>query len=293
MQNEEILLRILLDAKESELVMDLLEKQYPSEEGNRLIVLPVEAILPRVKSKEEEELPGRIGREELYEDIKEAAQFSKVYLMMSILATIVAAIGFYENSVIVIIGAMVIAPLIGPIVALSLASTLGDLALLRHASLTSIAGITTSVIIAVLIGMVFQLDLTLVQMLSQTRIAIGNIIVALASGCAGALAFATGVSATLIGVMVAVALLPPLVVFGMLLGSGQFTLALGALALFLTNVICINLSGMATFLIQGISPLTWWEKDRAKKATYIAIGLCVFFLTALVVFLMIFRKNWV
>jgi len=186
---------------------------------------------------------------------------------------------------------MVIAPLIGPIMALSLATTLGDLTLLRHAFLTSIAGIATSIVLSVLIGMVFHLDLTLIQLLSQTRIAIGNIVVALTSGCAGALAFTKGVSAALIGVMVAVALLPPLVVFGMLLGSGHFALALGALSLFLTNVVCINLSGVATFLVQGISPLTWWEKNRAKKATYIAIGLCVFFLTALVVFLVLLKKT--
>ncbi len=93
--------------------------------------------------------------------------------------------------------------------------------------------------------------------------------------------------------MVAVALLPPLVVFGMLLGSGQFALALGALSLFLTNVICINLSGVATFLVQGISPLTWWEKDHAKIASYIAIGMYVFFLATLVFFLMLLKKNWI
>lgn len=291
LQEGEVLLRILLDAEQSEIVMDLLEKQYPAEEGNRLVVLPVEATLPRAEPKKEETLPGRIGREELYVDIKDAARLSKTYLMMSILATVVAAVGFYENSVIIIIGAMVIAPLIGPIVALSLATTLGDLSLLRHAILTSLSGIGISIALSVLISMVFHLDLSLIQMLSQTHIAIGNIVVALTSGCAGALAFTTGVSATLIGVMVAVALLPPLVVFGLLLGGGQFELALGALFLFLTNVICINLSGVATFLVQGVTPLSWWEKNRAKKATYIAIGLCVFFLTALVVFLLLLKKS--
>jgi hypothetical protein len=97
-------------------------------------------------------------------------------------------------------------------------------------------------------------------------VGLGDIAVALASGCAGALAFTTGVSATLIGVMVAVALLPPLVTFGLLLGGGNLDLATGALSLFLMNLICVNLAGVATFLVQGIRPASWWEKDQAGNA---------------------------
>jgi uncharacterized membrane protein len=70
--------------------------------------------------------------------------------------------------------------------------------------------------------------------------------------------------------MVAVALLPPLVTSGLLLGGGQPALAMGALSLFLMNLICVNLAGVTTFLVQGIRPATWWEKDRAVKATHAA-----------------------
>lgn len=117
----EVLVRILLDAERNEALLDILEKRYTGEEGNRAVILPVEATLPRaeletettVSSKSvlpEEKPPGRIGREELYEDIKDAAQLSRVYLAMTVLSTIVAAIGLYYNSVAIIIGAMVIAP---------------------------------------------------------------------------------------------------------------------------------------------------------------------------------------
>ena len=71
--------------------------------------------------------------------------------------------------------------------------------------------------------------------------------------------------------MVAVALMPPLVVCGMLIGAKKFSLALGALLLVATNVICVNLTGVLTFLFQGIRPKTWWETGRAKTATRIAI----------------------
>jgi uncharacterized hydrophobic protein (TIGR00341 family) len=286
----EVLVRILLEAEQSESVLDLLGERYAGKEGNRVVILAVEATLPRdapepvdsaESSEPEEKSPERIGREELYEDIKDAARCSRVYLTMVVLSTIVAAVGLYYNSVAIIIGAMVIAPLLGPNVALALATALGDLALLRHALLTALAGIATTMVLSVIIGVLLNVDPATPEVASRNAVGMGDIAVALASGAAGALAFTTGVSATLIGVMVAVALLPPLVTFGLLLGGGHPAMAMGALSLFLMNLICVNLAGVTTFLVQGIRPTTWWEKDRASKAMRIAIGLWVILLAAL------------
>jgi uncharacterized hydrophobic protein (TIGR00341 family) len=296
----EVLVRILLDAERNEAVLDLLEKHYTGEDGGRVVILPVEATLPRAEPEPaaapgqpalEETPPGRIGREELYEDIKYAAQSSRVYLAMTVLSTVVAAIGLRHNSVAIIIGAMVIAPLLGPNMALALGTTLGDLSLLRRAVLTAPAGIGTATVLSVIIGVLVHVDPTLSEIVSRTRVGMGDIVLALASGCAGALAFTTGVSATLIGVMVAVALLPPLVTFGLLMGNGQPVLATGALSLFLMNLICVNLAAVTTFLVQGIRPVTWWEKDRAVKATRIAIGLWVILLAGLVGMILFLRRG--
>ena len=300
----EILLRILLDAEQSETVLDLLEKHYSNAEGNRVVVLPVEATLPRAQTEPEsegtpsteqlppeEKPPERIGREELYEDIKNGARLSRVYMSMVALSTVVAAIGLSHNSAAVIIGAMVIAPLLGPNVALSLGITLGDLALLRQGFLTALAGIAAAFVLSVIIGMLLNVDATLSEMASRMTVGIGDIVVALASGTAGALAFTTGVSATLIGVMVAVALLPPLVTSGLLLGGGYpVSWAIGAFSLFLVNLICVNLAGVTTFVVQGIKPTSWWEKDRAVKATRIAIVLSVTLLALLVSMILLTRK---
>jgi uncharacterized hydrophobic protein (TIGR00341 family) len=267
-----------------------------------VVILPVEATLPRAdpeqaatpeqpSSESEGNPPERIGREELYEDIKDAARCSRVYLAMVVLSTIVATVGLLYNSVPIIIGAMVIAPLLGPNMALALGTTLGDLSLLRRALLASLTGIATAMALSVIIGMLVHVDPTLSEVAARTRVGSGDIAVALASGCAGALAFTTGVSATLIGVMVAVALLPPLVTFGLLLGGGQPALAMGALLLFLMNLICVNLAGVTTFLVQGIRPANWWEKDRAAKATRIAVGLWVTLLAALVGMILLLRKG--
>ena len=297
----EVLVRILMDAEQSETVMDLLEKRYTGAEGNRVVILPVEATLPRAEaepeatapeqSPPEEKSPERIGREELYEDIKNGARLSRVYMAMVVLSTIVAAIGLNQNSAAIIIGAMVIAPLLGPNVALSLGMTLGDLSLLRHGFVTALAGIAAAFALSVMIGLLLNVDPTSSEMASRMWVSFGDIAVALASGSAGALAFTTGVSATLIGVMVAVALLPPLVTSGLLLGGGHPALATGAFSLFLVNLICINLAGVTTFLVQGIKPTSWWEKDRAVKATRIAIALSVTLLAVLVGIIMVVRYS--
>jgi len=290
----EVLVRILVEAEETEAILDILEKQYVQEKNNRIVILPVVATLPRDKLEEadaSEKHPDRMSREELYEDIKNAAQCSRVYLAMTVLSTIVAAVGLYYNSVVIIIGAMVIAPLIGPSMASSLGSALGDLSLLFRAILTSLTGIAVSIVLSVIIGALIHLDPSMAEVASRTRVGLGDIIVALAAGCAGAMAFATGISTTLIGVMVAVALLPPLAVFGLLLGNWQLTLSMGALSLFLMNMICVNLAGIITFRVQGIHPVKWGEKNRAKKVTIAAIGVWTTLLTVLTYLIVLLQKG--
>ncbi len=295
----EVLVRVLLDAELCEGLLDALEERYAGVEGYRVVILPVEATLPRAepeqavapgRTRPKKKAPERIGREELYESIKDAARCSRIYLVMVVLSTVVATAGLRQNSVAIIIGAMVMAPLLGPNMALALATTLGDLSLLRRALRTGLAGMATAIVLSVIIGALVHVDPTLTEIASRTRVRLGDIAVALASGCAGALAFTTGVSTTLIGVMVAVALLPPLAAFGLLLGGGEPTLAAGAFSLFLMNLICVNLAGVTTFLAQGIHPAAWLEKDRAAKATRIAIGLWVALLMALLGLILLLRK---
>lgn len=290
----QVLVRILLDAKQNEPILDLLEKHY-AKESNRVVMLPVEATLPRVDIELAKQMqsskPNRVSREELYEDIKDAANCSRTYLAMMLLSTIVAIIGLYSNNVAIIIGAMVIAPMLGSNMASGLGAALGDLSLLRHALLTSLIGIATTLALSTLIGIWLHVDPATSEVASRTHVNMGDLVVALASGCAGALAFTTGVSVTLIGVMVAVALLPPLVTSGLLFGSGEMILALGALSFFLVNLICVNLASVAIFLIQGVHPLSWWEKDRAVKATRIAIALWTAMLAILIAVLVLLQKH--
>jgi uncharacterized hydrophobic protein (TIGR00341 family) len=139
-------------------------------------------------------------------------------------------------------------------------------------------------------GLVFQVDTGIVEISSRTSIGYADIFLALASGAAGVLAFTTGASTAVIGVMVAVALLPPLTVFGLLLGAGQYNLAAGAFLLFITNIICINLAGIATFLFQGVSPRTWYAADKARKATRKSLVLWIITLILLAVIIFVLDR---
>lgn len=268
---------VLVDASQSEPLMDRFEKAFSTIPGFRLILIPVEAAIPRVEATAEPQ-PGetaepetigstRISRAELYEDIVDSTRLSGFYISMVLLSTVVAAIGLLKNNVAVIIGAMVIAPFLGPNVALALSTCLADYELGKNALKTLMVGVALAFFLAVVVGLFLAVDPDIGEIASRTRASMSDIVLAMASGAAGVLAFTTGVSATLIGVMVAVALLPPLTVSGLLLGAGYFHDAFFAFLLFMTNIICINLSGIITFLVRGISPRSWWEADRAKKYT--------------------------
>jgi uncharacterized hydrophobic protein (TIGR00341 family) len=305
LHEEKIMVRILLPAEQTEKAMDTFEKKFSAVEGFRIILLPVEATIPRPEEPEKEpeaEAPvppgkqlasniGRISREELYDDVSDSAKLTKIFLIMVALSSVVASIGLIRSNVAIIIGAMVIAPLIGPNVAFSFATTLGDITLARNALKTLLAGILCALSLSVFFGFAFPIDPGVPEIYSRTVIGIGDIILALAAGSAGALAFTTGLPATLIGVMVAVALLPPLVTCGMLAGAGYWQDSFSALLLLFTNIICINLAGVITFVLQGIKPLTWWETDNAKKATKSAILLWALLLSALLIIILIFKKT--
>jgi uncharacterized hydrophobic protein (TIGR00341 family) len=212
-----------------------------------------------------------VGREELLDDLASGTRITGVYLALVVLSAIVAAVGLMRNNVAVVIGAMVIAPLLTPNVALALATTLGDFKLMRKALKTNLAGLATAFVFAVVVGLVLRVDAAAIAWRTETRF--DDIILALASGAAGALVFTTGVPATLVGVMVAVALLPPLVSAGLRLAAGDAAGAGGAFLLLMTNVICVNLAAVVTFLVRGVGPRTWWEADKAKRAARKAVVL--------------------
>ena len=286
-------LKLLLDAESAEPVFDYLEKRYGHRSGFRIVIVPVEAVIPRLKDDDqklnEEEEKGsnesdrkRIYREELYEDIKSVASGNRTFYLMVSLASCVAAIGLLRGNVAIIIGAMVLAPLLGPNMGMAFAATLGDPNLAKKSFQTIISGSILTLLIAVSVGWFATVDLENPEIASRLQVDYSDIVLASASGAAGALSITAGVSGSLIGVMVAVALLPPLMVFGLLLGAGHIHQSLNAFLIFATNIVCLNISAVMMFLFQGIRPNYWWEAARAKKQTRIAIAIWMTLLVVLV-----------
>ena len=269
--------KILIKSDNTETVLDMLESFFSKGKPPRIVILPVEATLPRPeepeKGKEEERSLGRISTEELYQKMLRVSGVSQRYIVMAVLASFVAAIGLLKNDAAVIIGSMVIAPLLGPNMALSLATALADFKLARKAIITNIIGFTLVLSISILMGLFMKVDPAIPQIAARSDVSNFYIFIALATGVAGAYSIAAGVAEALVGVMVAVALLPPLASAGLLLGAGYWMNATGALLLVFVNVVSINLSGVITFILKGIQPKNWWEAKSAKKAVRIAITL--------------------
>lgn len=265
--------RILIPDEMVQSTLDALQNLVSAHPGARIIVLPVDATLPLARETTSDRKSSATSREALYESVSKNARLDSNFLVLVILSTLVAAIGLIEDNVAVVIGAMVIAPLLGPNLALALGTALGDMELIQKSLKTNLAGVFLATALAIILGYIWPFDINSPELMARTDVGLDSLALALASGAAAALSLTTGLSSVLVGVMVAVALLPPAATFGLMLGHGEYQLALGAALLLAANVVCVNLATKIVFMIKGISPRTWWEKEKARKAMSISLGI--------------------
>jgi len=273
-KDEKQVMRLFVADDKAQLVLDALQGILGPQPDGYIAVFPVEAILPRpLEDQGEEEGVATATREALYNTIAKNARLDMNFVVLVVLSTIVATIGLLENNIAVIIGAMVIAPLLGPNLALGLSAALGDIPLMWESFRTNLAGIGLAATLSFGIGFCWPLDLTSEELLARTDVGLDSIALALASGAAAVLSVTSGLPSVLVGVMVAVALLPPAAALGLMLGSGNGSMAAGAGLLLAVNIVCVNLSAKVVFLLKGIRPRTWWQQEKAKRATvtYLAI----------------------
>lgn len=243
-------LHILTDSSNSEKVTRILSSSLADTiEDIRIICLPVEASIP-----EEAGSSGMISYDELKQDIVEMTSPSPSTWILTFLSAVVAAAGLYRNSATILIGAMVIAPLLGPSVGLSLSLVHGERKLFGISFREMIIRSVIAVVFSALLGMVLKVDPSLSEITSRIQAGPSDIVLALASGAAGAIALCTGGSSTLIGVMVAVALMPPLVTAGLLWGGG-YSGWQGGISLFALNLGCIVVSGSLVFIVRKLARL--------------------------------------
>ena len=188
------------------------------------------------------------------------------------LSAIIATLGLLANSVAIIIGAMIIAPLMGPIVGMAYSVAMGNRKLLRRSSLTVLKGIILTILASWFTASVIGLETVDSEILSRTNPTLIDFGIAMAAGMAGAFANTRrSISDAIPGVAIAVALVPPLSVVGIGLSLGQQEIATGSLLLFTTNLICIIFFGGLVFLFQSYGNI-----DRAKHGLALSTAVMFF-----------------
>lgn len=273
-------------------LMDNLQSCLENEKDWRISLVPLEATAPAIPedkaAKKSRMLTRKLAlREEIYQDIAEDAQIDRDFLVFVVLSTIVAAIGLHSNSVAGVIGAMVIAPLLGPILGFSLGAAMGDRKLLFGAAQTLGVGVVLALACSILISFVIQVDFTSRELMSRAEVRLDGVALAIAAGSAAAISLTRGANSTLVGVMVAAALLPPGAAVGLFLGTAEWALASRAALLLALNVASLILSALVVFRIRDIRPRTWMEKKGADRAVAINIALSVGLLLIAIVLILV------
>lgn len=200
-----------------------------------------------------------VPSEELKSDVYQASTVDLIYLVMIILSAVLAALGLLMNSPIVIIGAMIIAPLIKPIMTTSLGTVTGDILLFLRGAGALIAGISVA-LIAVFFTcffIPFVHPTPLIITISQLNLLM--IAVAFVSGIIAAASMLSHLSENLAGVSIAVALMPPIAAvaitgFSWMIGTSSFSLFLSSLLVLIINCLAINVGGTITFYLAGMAP---------------------------------------
>lgn len=242
---------------------------------------------------EEEESSGRIAREELEATARELSRSTPNYVVFTVVSAIVATAGLIQNSAAVVVGSMVIAPLIGPAMAASVGTVINDDKLFRDGVKAQFVGVFVSIAAATVFAVVArlvvapELDLLFIQQIGE-RVNPGvlALAIALGAGVAGALSLTSGASAALVGVMIAVALIPPAATVGLGIAYLRPAVAVSALVLTFVNLLSISLASLVTLWAKGYRPETWYEEKYARRATLKRVGVlvvAVFFLTGFLV----------
>ena len=195
--------------------------------------------------------------EAVIQSIREASEPTAVYWLMNALASVIASYGLLSNSPAVVIGAMVVAMLLGPISGVALGLNEGDARSLATAGRTLAGGALWILAIALAVGFIHRDAPLTSEIISRTNTRLFDLVIALAGGPAGAVAvLSPRVGAAIVGVAVATALAPPLAAAGLLAARADFDEASGALLLAATNVVGIQFAFSVVFWVGGYRRLT-------------------------------------
>ncbi|MBZ0292569.1 MAG: TIGR00341 family protein [Anaerolineae bacterium] len=196
------------------------------------------------------------------------------YFVLLIVAALLASLGLLLNSSAVVIGAMLVAPLMSPIIALGVGLCTARLNLMRKAFVTIGLSVLMVLAVGMIVGILIPPTSASKEMLARAYPSLLDAGVALGSGFIGAYATARkDIPAALAGVAIAAALVPPICTVGLSIVIGEPRLALGAALLFITNMVCITVIGAVVFFWMGMRPTRLENHQRRRRYSVLLAGL--------------------
>ena len=264
---------------------DALEELTQENNDIKIIFETIESFIPEdnqiKKDKEKENCPSFFditNRDEMINIVTNQSRLNGSYLILVFLSTIVATIALTSGNIAALIGAMVLTPLLGPNLALALATAVSDKKLLLKSVYCGISGFVLTFIVSYIVGHVMgkAADKSMVPLF--VSYGFETIPLAVCAGVAATTLLLQGTLSPLIGVMVAVAFLPPIAMSGLSLSNGDYFNSLNSFLLFLVNLAAFNIAAKLVLLFAGIKPLNKQLDKRRSLLFYIAgwfVAICV------------------
>src|SRR5271169_1922522 len=213
-------------------------------------------------------------RAAIRKSVTDGAALTFPYLAMNVAAAFIAGFGLMENSPAVIIGAVLIAMLFGPILGIAMALAEADMRLLGRALVAEVVGAVCVLAVGCAVGISTRHLVIGSEILNRTAPSLLDLLIALVGGIAGAFAFlSSSLSSVIVGVAIATALVPPLTACGILLARGLPELAFGAFLLFLANFSAIAFGAMMVFLVAGYRPAREEKLQKVIVPRLISVAL--------------------
>jgi len=220
-----------------------------------------------------------LSQQEIYSKAQEFSGFGRADWALILISAMVASFGISMNNTIVVIGAMMFAPLLSPLVAASISMTVGDAKLMRHSLLTSMASVCLTVIGAFIGAILFSAESELLVSFTDTSPV--KVLLAGLVGSAASFTSATGRADQVAGVAVAIALVPPLAASGVYLQSGNVITAFKAFLTAFINMLGIMVAGSLSFKFLGLKPSTYYKELEAKRMwKWVPLGAGILLITA-------------
>jgi uncharacterized hydrophobic protein (TIGR00341 family) len=209
-----------------------------------------------------------LSQAEIYSQAQDSSVFNKAEWSLVALSSVIATYGLIADNLIVVIGAMMVAPILSPFISGALSLNVGDKKLLKQSVKTGSTSFLLAVIASTVAAVPFPVSWnSSLALVSQPSIV--SVLLSIFVGAAAALTFVTGMRDEIAGVAVAIALIPPIASIGIGFKLMNLNLVLNAFTVAVMNIVSIIASGFVCFHLIGIRPSTYYKKKQAEEIRYV------------------------